>query len=87
MGLKEKRDDVYRTFVYQRQRKEICPISRAYNILENRLVSLFVKIVLNFGYCLFFFSFSMKVFPLLLLNSCEDYSSGSGIVTTGKGNV
>lgn len=50
-----KRDDICRV-LYQRQRKEICPIPRAYNVLENiRLVSLFVKIVLNFGYCLLFF--------------------------------
>lgn len=82
-----KRDDVCRA-LYQRQRKKICSIPRAYNVLENiRLVYLVVKIVLNFSYCMFLFSFSMKRFPFLLLNSCEDYSSGSDTVTTGKGNV
>lgn len=73
-------------FVYQRQRKEICPISHAYSVLIC-LMSLFGKIVLNFCYCVFliFFFFDETVFPLLLLNSCEDYSSGSGIVTNRKG--
>lgn len=73
-------------FVHQRQWKEICPIPRTYNVLENiSLVSLFVENYVEFR-LLFVLFFDETVFPFLLLNSCE-VPVQSGTVTTGKGNV
>jgi len=87
MRLEGKRDDVYRTFRVPTSKKgNLSYLSRVQYSRESSRVSI-CENCLKFRLLFVLFSFSMKVFPLLLLNSCEDYSSGSGTVTIGKGNV
>lgn len=81
-----KRDDICQAFRVPTSKKGNlsylsciqCSHSSHVSIWENRLKFLLLRVS-------YFFFFDETVFPLLLLNSCEDYSSGSDTVTNRKG--